>query len=92
MSKSAKSHHPNQRALRRTANLDAVTAAIVGALCVGDGPALMSGRADLDGARGGGFRATPNARARSIMPRQEGSPARTYQKSPAVLTIRCTTH
>jgi hypothetical protein len=36
MSKSAKSHHPNQRALRRTANLDAVAAAIaradVGAL------------------------------------------------------------
>src|SRR3974377_1814630 len=46
MSKSAKSHHPNQRALRRTANLDAVAAAIaradVGALCVGDGPTLMS--------------------------------------------------
>jgi hypothetical protein len=51
MSKSAKSHHPNQRALRRTANLDAVAAAIaradVGALCVGDGPTLMSGRAEI---------------------------------------------
>ena len=51
MSKSAKSHHPNQRALRRTANLDAVASAIaradVGALCVGDGPTLMSGRAEI---------------------------------------------
>jgi ABC-type uncharacterized transport system substrate-binding protein len=51
MSKSAKSHHPNQRALRRTASLDAVAAAIaradVGALCVGDGPTLMSGRAEI---------------------------------------------
>ena len=51
MSKSAKSHHPNHRALRRTANLDAVAAAIaradVGALCVGDGPTLMSGRAEI---------------------------------------------
>jgi hypothetical protein len=39
------------RALRRTANLDAVAAVIgradVGALCVGDGPTLMSGRAEI---------------------------------------------
>jgi hypothetical protein len=39
------------RALRRTANLDAVAAVIgradVGALWVGDGPTLMSGRAEI---------------------------------------------